>query len=273
MTTPDTQTTEETQEALPFLERLEVEDTLHDMDNPPETITVGDDDVSTDEESPTSTEEPETGTSPPAATADGESSEEPLPSKTPLTPPAESQASSEDDLGAVAMRQLLSQQREQVARNEQESMVRAAAEDAQQFMRQLQSQGYDEEDARSAAQNRFEQNRLHLSYQTQIQNTQKETQAKMMVASQFATTYGVTVESLLPYGTPQEMEASAKGRADTRKLQEENAALKKARVPEQSMEQTTSVAESNTSRFRVLDDYAEGRRTEEDPLVKKALGI
>ena len=69
------------------------------------------------------------------------------------------------------------------------------------------------------------------------------------------------------------MEASAKGRADTRKLKEENASLRKARVPNQTMEQTSSIAESNTSRYRILDDYAEGRRTEDDPLVKKALNI
>jgi len=171
------------------------------------------------------------------------------------------------------MRELLRQQRDKAAQDEQTAMVRAAAQDAQQFMNQLQSQGYAEEDARTQAQGRFEQNRLHLAYQSQIQSVQQETQAKMLVASKFAADYGVSVDSLLPYGTPMEMEASAKGRAESRKLKEENESLKKARVPNQTMEQTSSIAESNTSRYRILDDYAEGRRTEDDPLVKKALNI
>jgi hypothetical protein len=273
MTTPTETTTNDEVAVQPFLERLEVEDTLHDMDNPPETIAVVEETSTAvvEETSPT-TEEPETETSPPSDTA--VVNEEPLPSSDTTTADV-SQASSDGDapLGDVAMRELLRQQRSQVAEDGQAAMVRAAAEDAQQLMTQLQSQGYAEEDARTQAQNRFEQNRLHLAYQSQIQTVQQETQAKMLVASKFAADYGVSVDSLLTFGTPQEMEASAKGRADTRKLKEENASLRKARVPNQTMEQTGSIAESNTSRYRILDDYAEGRRTEDDPLVKKALNI
>jgi hypothetical protein len=270
MTTPTETTTNDEVAVQPFLERLEVEDTLHDMDNPPETIAVVEDAVV--EETSTPAEEPETETSPPSDTA--VVNEEPLPSSDTTTADS-SQASSDGDIamGNHAMREVLSQQRDKVAQDEQTAMVRAAAEDAQQFMNQLTSQGYAEEDARTQAQSRFEQSRIHLSYQTQIQNVQQETQAKMLVASKFAADYGVSVDSLLTFGTPQEMEASAKGRADTRKLKEENASLKKARVPNQTMEQTSSIAESNTSRYRILDDYAEGRRTEDDPLVKKALNI
>jgi len=268
MTTPtETTTTDEAQDTAvqPFLERLEVEDTLHDMDNPPETIAVV-------EETSPSAEEPETEASPPSDTA---VSNEELPPSSDTTTADSSQAPSDGDvpLGDVAMRELLRQQRDKAAQDEQTAMVRAAAQDAQQFMNQLQSQGYAEEDARTQAQGRFEQNRLHLSYQAQIQSVQHETQAKMLVASKFAADYGVSVDSLLPYGTPMEMEASAKGRAESRKLKEENESLKKARVPNQTMEQTSSIAESNTSRYRILDDYAEGRRTEDDPLVKKALNI
>ena len=69
--------------------------------------------------------------------------------------------------------------------------------------------------------------------ESNAQNTQKETEAKLYTATQMGQRYGVPMESLMRYNTPEAMEDGAKAAQELSKLKSQVDKMQKGTIPSQ----------------------------------------
>jgi len=196
-------------------------------------------------------------------------------STTETTPATENYpGQTEPSVDTSSLQKQIEEQQNKMAQLEQERTFNHVKTQAEQYRAQLIQQGYSPEQAQANAEAQYRQQIQQVQTTEQYKQTLDFKEGQYRASLHYGKQYNIDPEQLLKYSTPQEMEQAAKTQAKFRALEEENARLKKQKVPAQSFDNNTAPAEASSSEERLLDQYNSGvRNPETEAAARRAAGI
>jgi len=200
---------------------------------------------------------------------------EPAPESTPETPVAEAQTEQVQGPEAPtpaetpALPTPPDTQRQEIARlrqeNERYQQLQAEAQveaSRTQYQQNLEYQGQLPETASLIADNWAQAQKSVLQHKQQLDQQHAESQAKTQAANMIAKQFGVTPDVLMPYDSPEAMQAAARKEKEIVDMRARLSKLEGNQVPAQDFSSPTPTTTS-TSRDKLMSDAADGKELTE----------
>lgn len=151
------------------------------------------------------------------------------PEPTPITDPALPQPSARE----TQLNEELNQSRQRLQAFEQEKQTREQAANEQQYIDAIESGQYTPQ---QIAQIVRQMHQRAVAAEQREQNVRKETEAKIFTATKMAQKYGVPIEGLMRYNSPEDMERAAEQSKELATLKAQVNKLTKDTVPAQKFD-------------------------------------
>ena len=156
----------------------------------------------------------------------------------------------------------------------QQQMERQILEEANAARKQLEQQGYPDDQVEMIVSQQQAFQRREAELQANLQKTQLHEQGRYRAAMHYAKQHGVDADLLLSYNTPQEMDSRAREMSRISQLEAKLAKYEKAQVPAQNFDSGTSAVSATSSEGTWLDRYNAGDRSEQAAAAaKRAAGL
>ena len=179
---------------------------------------------------------------------------------------------SQEQLQFIANQQ--NEQLQHYKRMEEESRLR---EQAAQYRKQLENDGYDSAQAETAAQSYFKQQQDIKTQQDIAKDMQLEQTGRRNASLYYAKKYNLSIEDLSSLDKapdPVAMEAEARRISKLKTMQKELSELKQKQVPPQQFDTNQPAASASGSEEELLDQYNSGvRNPQTEAAARRAAGL
>ena len=175
------------------------------------------------------------------------------------------------------LQQTIQQQQEQLKYFNELDEQNKAQQQAADYQRRLEEQGYMPEQAQVVAQNYATQVQQTQRQQAETKKEQEYREGQRSASVYFAKKYNLGVDdigNLERFSTPQDMEVEAKRMKEFRDTKAELNALRKQQVPSQQFDTNQPAASASGSEEELLDSYNSGVRTPQtEAAARRAAGL
>lgn len=122
----------------------------------------------------------------------------------------------------------------------------------------LEQQGHLPESAALIAQSQADAQKSVIQYKQQLDSQYAEQGAKLKAAAMIAKQFGVEADALMPFSTPEAMQAAARDKQELAGMRTRLSKLEQGQVPSQKF-QSPSPSAAASSREKKMADYASGK--------------
>ena len=175
------------------------------------------------------------------------------------------------------LQQTIAQQQQQLQYLAEVDAQNKAQQQAIEYQRQLEEQGWMPDQAQTVAQNYVTQMQQSQQQQQQLKQQQEFKDGQRNASIFFAKKYDlnwVDLASLEKYNSPQDMENEAKRMQELRQTKAELDRLKKAQVQPQQFDTNQPAASASGSEDELLDQYNSGvRNPQTEAAARRAAGL
>ena len=164
--------------------------------------------------------------------------------------------------------------KQKLAYYEEQTRQNAIQNQANDYRKQLEAQGYMPEQAQQISEMQVQQANRDFEMQKHYNTQLDHMKGKFAAVSKFAKDYGVAPDTLMQFEDPQSMETFAKKEKKIKDLENELAQYKDKQVPPQSYDNSQAEPSASTSEDRLLDLYNQGvRNSDTEAAARRATGL
>ena len=166
------------------------------------------------------------------------------------------------------------QSQERLAYYEEQQRLNAIDNQANEYKKQLEDQGYMPEQAQQISDMQKQSVNRDHEMQQHYNNQLNHMRGKFAAVTEYAKQYGVAPDDLMKFEDPQSMETFAKKEKKIKDLENELAQYKDKQVPPQSYDNSQAEPSASTSEDRLLDLYNQGvRNADTEAAARRATGL